>query len=95
MRLEELKQGLRIDGLIPNGVVTVVAVMQHGPDAVELYYKTGSGELGQVVVFRRDEGRLRIASTGSRPFDAPAPDFKLAAEAQRITLAGLSDPMAA
>jgi superfamily II DNA or RNA helicase len=30
-----------------------------------------------------------------RPFDAPADDFKLAAEAQRIRLAGLHDPMAA
>ena len=29
------------------------------------------------------------------PFDAPAQDFKLAAEAQRIKLAGLFDPMLA
>jgi hypothetical protein len=93
--LEELKAGLRIDGLIPAEVVTVIAVQWHGAAALELTYKTTAGNLGQQVVFRKDEDKLSVAQTGSRAFDAPAADFKLVAEAQRITLAGLFDPMLA
>ncbi|TWE13178.1 helicase-related protein [Rudaeicoccus suwonensis] len=95
MQLEELKPGLRIDGLIPAEVVTVIATQWHGSAALELTYKTSTGGLGQQVVFRKDEGNLSVAKTGSRAFDAPASDFKLVAEAQRITLAGLFDPMLA
>ncbi|MHA7300418.1 helicase-related protein [Pseudarthrobacter sp. MDT1-22] len=95
MLLEELKTGLRIQGLIPAEVVTVIAVQWHGEDALELTYKTAAGGLGQQVVFRNDEDALKVAQTGSRSFDASANDFKLVAEAQRITLAGLFDPMLA
>ncbi|RQM35840.1 helicase-related protein [Rhodococcus ruber] len=95
MRLEELEAGLRIQGLIPAEVVTVIAVQWHGADALELTYKTTAGGLGQQVVFRKDEGTLGVAQTGSRAFDAVASDFKLVAEAQRITLGGLFDPMLA
>lgn len=95
MRLEEVKPGLRLDGLIPAEVITVVAAQWHGGDALELTYKTTAGGLGQQVVFRKDEGTLSIAQAGSRAFDAPASEFKLVAEAQRITLAGLFDPMLA
>ncbi|GAA4286602.1 helicase-related protein [Georgenia daeguensis] len=95
MLLEELKPGLRIDGLIPAEVITVIAAQAHSTEAVELTYKTTSGGLGQQVVFRKDQGRLSVARTGSRAFDANAADFKLVAEAQRIKLAGLFDPMLA
>lgn len=95
MQLEELKPGLRIEGLIPAEVITVIATQWHGTDALELTYKNAAGGLGQQVVFRKDEGTLSAAQTGSRAFDATANDFKLVAEAQRITLAGLFDPMLA
>lgn len=95
MLLEELKPGLRIEGIIPSEVLTVIAVQRHGADALELTYKSTAGALGQQVVFRKDEGKLSIAQSGSRAFDASASDFKLVAEAQRITLAGLFDPMLA
>src|ERR1700744_376778 len=95
MLLEELKPGLRVDGLIPAQVITVIFAQWHGTDALELTYKTNDGALGQQVVFRRDQDHLSVAATGSRAFDAPATDFKLVAEAQRIQLAGLFDPMLA
>jgi superfamily II DNA or RNA helicase len=93
--LEELKPGLRVDGLIPAEVITVVFAQWHGTDALELTYKTNAGVLGQQVIFRKDQDKLAVAQTGSRAFDANASDFKLVAEAQRITLAGLFDPMLA
>ncbi|MER5601661.1 helicase-related protein [Streptomyces sp. NPDC002265] len=95
MLLEELKPGLRIEGLIPAEVVTLIAAQPHGGNAVELTFKTAGGALDQQIVFRRDEGRLDIARSGSRAFDAGVRDFTLAAEAQRISLAGLFDPMLA
>ncbi|MCG7583099.1 helicase-related protein [Mycolicibacterium sp. OfavD-34-C] len=95
MLLEELKPGLRIDGLIPAQVITVIFAQWHGTDALELTYKTNDGALGQQVVFRKDQDSLTVAQTGSRAFDANATDFKMVAEAQRITLAGLFDPMLA
>lgn len=95
MLLEELKPGLRIDGLIPAQVITVIFAQWHGTEALELTYKTNDGVLGQQVVFRKDQDKLVVAQSGSRPLDANASDFKLVAEAQRITLAGLFDPMLA
>jgi superfamily II DNA or RNA helicase len=95
MRLEELVPGQRLTGVVPHEVVTVIFPQAHGADAVEITYKTSAGGLGQRVLFRSDEASLAIATSGSRPFDAPAVDFKLAAEAQRIKLAGLYDPMLA
>lgn len=95
MLLEELKPGLRVAGLIPAEVVTVIFAQWHGTDALELTFKTTGGALSQQVVFRKDQDKLSVAQTGSRAFSAPATDFKLVAEAQRITLAGLYDPMLA
>ena len=93
--LEQVKAGLRLDGLIPGEVITVIAAQWHGSDALELTFKTTQGGLGQQVVFRRDEDNLSLAQSGSRAFDADAGEFKLVAEAQRINLAGLFDPMLA
>jgi superfamily II DNA or RNA helicase len=95
MLLEELKPGLRITGLIPAEIVTVIFAQWHGTDALELTFKTAAGGLDQQVIFRKDQDNLSVAQTGSRAFSASATDFKLVAEAQRITLAGLFDPMLA
>jgi superfamily II DNA or RNA helicase len=95
MLLEELKPGLRINGLIPTEVVTVIFAQWHGADTLELTFKTAAGTLDQQVIFRKDQDKLSVAQTGSRAFSASATEFKLVAEAQRITLAGLYDPMLA
>ncbi|ASN22464.1 helicase [Arthrobacter sp. YN] len=95
MKLEDLAPGLQITGVVPHEVVQVIFGQPHGRDAVELTYKTSSGGLGQRVMFRRDEETLAISTSGSRPFDASSIDFKTVAEAQRIKLAGLYDPMLA
>ncbi|MDO5500825.1 MAG: hypothetical protein Q4F67_14215, partial [Propionibacteriaceae bacterium] len=94
MQLEELKPGVRVDGIIPGETVNIVAAQWHGTSAVELTYKT-PGALGQKIVFRHDEASLSTSTKGSRPFNADATDFKLSAEAQRISLAGLYEPMLA
>jgi superfamily II DNA or RNA helicase len=95
VRLEDLKTGLRLSGVVPGETVVVIAANGYGADAVELTFKIASGEPRQQLLFRKDEPRIEIARSATRPFDAPAADFKLAAEAQRIKLAGLFDPMLA
>ncbi len=94
-KLEDLQAGLRLAGVIPGQNVSVIAVQPHGPDAIELTYKTAEGDLGQRVLGRDAEPKLAIAQAEARPLDAPAADFKLVAECQRIKLAGLWDPMLA
>lgn len=95
MRLEELERGQGLTGVVPGAAAQVIAVDWHGEDAVALTYKTIEGGLGERVLYRSDEPNIDIAKGSGRAFDAPAADFKLAAECQRIKLAGLYDPMLA
>jgi SNF2 family DNA or RNA helicase len=77
-------------------VVRIVTTEPAGPDALSVYYKTPDGKLHERMLFRADEAALSLAEVG-RPwaFDASGADFKLAAEAYRINLAHLFDPMMA
>ncbi len=95
MRLEDLVSGVRVRGVVPGETVSVIAAQWHGADALELTYKTLDGGLRQQVLFRTDEARVSPSDAGSRPFDADADEFRLIAEVQRISLAGLFDPMLA
>ncbi|GAA0739586.1 DUF3883 domain-containing protein [Dactylosporangium roseum] len=95
MRLEELTSGVRVSGVVPGETIVVIAAQWHGSDAVELTYKTLDGGLRQQVLFRADEAKLSRSDASSRPFDAAAEEFRLVAEVQRISLAGLFDPMLA
>ncbi len=95
MRLEEISSGARISGVVPERPVTVIGVQMHGPDAIEVTYKDDNGAIRQAVLYRADESRIEPHLDAGRPFDANARDFRLAAEAQRILLAGLHDPMLA
>ncbi|WP_105034120.1 helicase-related protein [Cryobacterium aureum] len=95
MRLEDITPTTRLMGLIPGRPVSVVAVVAHGDDAYEVTFRDDTGTLGAVILYRADEGRIEPHLDEGRPFDADAQDFRLAAEAQRILLAGLHDPMLA
>ena len=80
-KLEDLQPGLRLDGVIPAEIITVIAVQWHGADALELTYKTAGGGLGQQVVFRKDEGKLARRADRQPRLRRPGCDFKLVAEA--------------
>ena len=95
MRLEDIAPATRLIGLIPGRPVAVVAVVAHGADAFEVTFRDDNGTLGAVILYRADENRIEPHLDEGRPFDADAQDFRLAAEAQRILLAGLHDPMLA
>jgi superfamily II DNA or RNA helicase len=96
LKLEDIKKDAVINGLLPNEAVKILSVEQVGPDAITVYFKSASGVLQERMLFRSDETALALAQKG-RPwaFDADGDAFKLAAEAYRINLAHLFDPMIA
>ncbi|HZV03858.1 MAG TPA: helicase-related protein, partial [Gemmataceae bacterium] len=94
--LEDLKPGGSVRGVLPGGIVTVVSVQWFGSDAVELTYKDASGRVANEILYRDREADLEIVEEG-RPwsFDGDGSLFRLVAEAQRIHLAHLFDPVLA
>jgi len=96
MRFEDIKPGHSLTGLEPTAVVSIVAVVPIGPDAVQVIYKTPDGALKERLLGRADEATIALA-TVERPwaFDGDGEAFKLAVEAKRIDLAFLFDPMMA
>jgi len=96
LTLEDLKPNAAVTGLEPGQVVRIVTTEAVGPNARTVYYKTPAGQIRERMLFRSDEPHLALA-VACRPwaFDAPGEAFKLAAEAYRIDLASLFDPMMA
>ncbi|MBN2002055.1 MAG: DUF3883 domain-containing protein [Anaerolineae bacterium] len=95
-KLEEIKPGQYLKGVLPDQSVQVVSVKCHGTTAMELYYKRLDGQTGTQLLFRQDEANLDIdGAKRSWCFDADGAQFKLVAEAYRIHLAHLFDPVLA
>ena len=77
------------------GAVEIIATRAYGPDALEVTWRGPNG-LGDRILYREDEPRLREVSPGRRyAFDGDGHDFRLASEALRIRLAHLFDPYVA
>ena len=96
MTLEELKPGATVRGILPNATVSVVNVQWHGSGALTLVYRAPEGRVAEEILYRHDEPRLELVEAG-RPwsFDSAGSLFRLVAEAQRIRLAHLFDPVLA
>ncbi len=96
MTLESLVPGAVVAGVVPGVDVTVVAVSWHGQAAVTLTYREPSGRVAERLLYRDDEAALEIrGDQAGWSFDADGAAFRLAAEARRIRLAYLFDPMLA
>ena len=96
VRLEQLQPGAVLHGVLPGQPVTVVALRWHGRDTVTLTYRDGDGGVGERLLFRDEEPGLRLVAPGwAWAFDADPGLFRLVAEARRIRLAYLFDPMLA
>ena len=92
-KLEDLKQGATVRGVLPGQDVTVVSVQWYGTDAIELTYKDASGRVGNQLLFRSDEERLELVTEGQPwSFEADGALLRLVSEAKRIRLAYLFDP---
>ncbi len=95
-RLEDLQPDTTVRGILPDAPVTVISVTWHGREAVTLVYRAPDGRVADEILYRNDEARLELVQTG-RPwsFDGDGALFRLVAEAHRIRLAHLFDPLLA
>jgi SNF2 family DNA or RNA helicase len=95
-RLEDLKRGATVKGILPDGFITVVDVSWIGSVAIELTYKDSKGKLANELIYRDREGDLEILESGKPwSFDGDSDLFRLVSEAHRIRLAYLFDPLLA
>lgn len=95
-KLEYLKPGVKVKGIIPGQSVSIVDAKWHGSTAIELFYKRADGQPGTQLLFRNDEPNLEIVQAKRTwHFNADGDLFRLVAEAYRIHLAHLFDPVLA
>lgn len=95
-RLQDLKQGAILKGVVPNEQVTVVNVKWHGSAALSLTYQDSSGQPDHCILYADDEARIEIVEQGQPwNFEADGALLRLVSEAYRINLAYLFDPMLA
>src|SRR5438132_2689889 len=94
--LEDLRPNTSVRGILPDRMVTVVSTQWFGSDALELTYKDPFGKVANELLYRADEARLQVAEKGKPwSFDGDGKLFRLVAEAHRIRLAHLFDPVLA
>jgi superfamily II DNA or RNA helicase len=96
LKLEDLQPNATVRGILPDAAVTVVSVEWHGSDALTLVYRGPNGRVADEILYRHEEARLEIMATGQPwSFDGDGTLFRLVAEAHRIRLAHLFDPVLA
>ena len=96
LKLEDVRSGALVDGLVPGRPVTVIAAIWHGGHDVEVVFQDSEQRLDRALLSRTDEGRLSVsAAEDSWPLDGDGRLFKLASEARRIKSAHLFDPYVA
>lgn len=91
-KLEDIRVGTQLTGVVGDKVVTAVAVEWFGNYALTLTYRTEDNVLGDIMLYRDMEPSLRLVSSSQWTFDADPGELKLVSEAYRINLAHLFDP---
>lgn len=96
IKLENIKVNGLVRGIVPNTVVTIKHVQMFGSQALEITFVDAEGKAGTQLLFRDQEASLELVEQ-SRPlsFTADGNLFRLASEAQRLSLAFLFDPLIA
>lgn len=96
IKLNSLRSGLYVRGLVPDQTVRIISTEPIGLDALTVYFKAAEGPPQEQLLTRADEERLEPAES-NRPwsFSGDGQSFVLATEAHRIRLAHLFDPMMA
>ena len=95
-RLEDLREGARVEGIVPGTPVTIVDIKWHGSNCVEITYKNVDGRPENELLYRENEPLLKVISPGRAwSFDGDGALLRLVSEAHRIRLAYLFDPLLA
>jgi SNF2 family DNA or RNA helicase len=96
MKLEDITTGSIISGIVPNQNVSIIQIKWHGDNVISLTYRDQKGRTDTQLVYRHQENTIELLNE-AKPlsFNANGADFRLAAEAYRISLAHLFDPLLA
>ena len=95
-KLEQLQRGSQVRGILPQQIVTLIDVQQHGSTAVEVVFRRSDGQLGSQLIYRYDEPLLEVVNDKRRwAFNADGAMLRLVSEAYRIHLAHIFDPLLA
>ncbi|EFM48575.1 helicase C-terminal domain protein [Corynebacterium matruchotii ATCC 14266] len=97
LTLDQLRDGQRVRGIVPNQTVTIKHVDRLDDVTAEVIYCDEAGHYSPVILTPDRLARVEIVTeSGDIPaFDGNADDFRLVAEALRITYAARHDPMVA
>lgn len=60
IKLEDLKRKMRVNGVIPNQAVELLAVERSGLNSVTVAYRRADGTLGERPLYRWDEAALSL-----------------------------------
>ena len=91
VRLEDLRRGAQVRGVLPEGAVAVVDCKWHGPAGLELLYQDETGRPGKALLYRDAEPSLEIlVPVVERDFGADAGLFQRVLQAYGLRL--LTDP---
>lgn len=92
-RLEDIRNGASVSGLVPNQTVETISVEWIGDQAINVVYRASNGSVAETTLYRDDEHRLGIECRGRKwSFDADGALLRLVTEANRIKLAHFFDP---
>ena len=90
--LGQIMEGVYLRGMTDGGSVRVVQVYSFD-NCLEVHYTQAGGRSGSRMVYPEDAARLTVeAAPAAWSFTADAREFRLAAEARRISLAHQFDP---
>ena len=91
-KLEEIKSGTLVGGIVPNRAVQVVSAEWIGDDAINVIFRGDDG-VEETTRYRDDEERLTVEQREREwSFDADGGHLRLVTEASRIKLAHHFDP---
>jgi len=92
MTLPDIKEGLRLQGIVPGESVEILSAKSAG-NAVEIIFRKNDGSLSSQILYEKDLTGIRNEGDTLRwQFTGNAEASKLAIEAYRIKLAHLFDP---
>ncbi|WP_376795512.1 helicase-related protein [Thermogemmatispora sp.] len=94
---DSLVPNVRVRGLLPDQTVELLKVQWHGSEVAEVVYQDEAGAVQSELLFGDRLDSLQVLPAGSVTwrFEADSARFRLVAEAYRIRLAYLFDPLLA
>ncbi|KKK87341.1 hypothetical protein LCGC14_2754240, partial [marine sediment metagenome] len=60
MRLEDISQGSKLEGILPGQTIDILNVAWHGSNVLEITFRDEAGHPGQELLYRDSEARISV-----------------------------------